>query len=107
MPRYAEKTDISSEKTRIEIEKILVRYGATAFQYGWDEAGAMIRFRIVDRAVEIRLPLPDRHADEFTRVRVNQSAWATRQRSNGEQIRAYEQAIRQRWRALALVIKAN
>ena len=33
MPQYAKNTNVSSELSRIEIEKILVRYGAENFAY--------------------------------------------------------------------------
>lgn len=33
---YAAATDVSSDRTRAEIEKTLLRYGAERFSYGWD-----------------------------------------------------------------------
>ena len=46
------------------------------------------------------LPLPDRQAREFTHH-------SKGVRDESAQARLYEQAVRQRWRALALVIKAK
>ena len=55
---------------------------------------------VFDRRVRFILPLPDRQAKEFTHhERGPRTADAAE--------RLYEQAIRQRWRALALVIKAK
>lgn len=102
MSRYAENTSVSSDKSRTEIERILRRYGAEQFAYGWQSDGAMIAFVAHDRQIRFSLPLPDKNADEFKRTPVRRN-WR-----DPEQVEAaYEQAIRQRWRALALVIKAK
>ena len=42
---YAEKTQVTPEKSRIEIERILQRYGADQFAYGWEGTRAMLGFR--------------------------------------------------------------
>ena len=99
---YAESTSVSSEKSRAEIERTLARYGADQFAYGWNGDQAMIGFRMHDRQVRLVLTLPDRNDDEFQRTP------ARRNRRTPEQsAAAWEQACRQRWRALALVIKAK
>lgn len=36
MSRCAQNTSVSSEKSRAEIERILRRYGADGFMYGWE-----------------------------------------------------------------------
>jgi hypothetical protein len=102
VPRYAQKTQVPSARSREEIERTLQRYGADRFQYGWDVQQALIRFTAHDRLIEFRLPMPDRDSDEF---------WLTptgkRRRDAAAAEREYEQAVRQRWRALALVLKAK
>lgn len=100
MAKYAENTIVDSGRSRAEIEKILIRYGADQFMYGWEEAAARIAFRFDGRSVKFLLPLPNR--EEFARTEVKR-AW----RSEEAQTNAYEQAVRQRWRALALCIKAK
>lgn len=102
--RYAEKTSVASETTRAEIERLLTRHGATAFHYGRDDQKhlAVIAFRLKDRHIRFSLPMPDRNAKEFTHTPVQ--GW---QRDQKAQDAAYEQAIRQRWRALFLIIKAK
>ena len=100
--RYAADTSVRSETSRLEIERTLKRYGATAFMY-FEEAGrAAIAFRAFDRMVKFLLPLPDPTSHEFTRTPGKGLL-----RSPDKQAEAYEQAIRQRWRALALVVKAK
>lgn len=90
MTRYAEGTEVSSERTRAEIERTLTRYGAQSFVYGWD------------RQFKFMLPLPDKQADEFALTPSGRY-----QRTASAQMEAWERAVRQRWRALALVIKAK
>ena len=34
--RYAAQTEVSSDRSRAEIERTLRKYGATAFAYGWE-----------------------------------------------------------------------
>lgn len=98
---YASQTSVSSEKSRREIEQTLIRYGATSFAYGWQENAAMIGFKAHDRNIRLVLPMPDRDHCAFTRTPTG------RARSASEADKAFEQAVRQKWRALALVIKAK
>lgn len=99
--RYAAGTEVSSERTRLEIERTLQRYGATSFVYASAQDRAVIMFELEHRRIRFTLPLPDRSAPEF---RLTSQG---RPRQPGPQQEAYEQAIRQRWRALGLVIKAK
>lgn len=102
MTRFAQSTAVSADKSRSEIERILSRYGADQFMYGWEIGQAIIAFRAHGRQIRFLLPMPDRNADEFTRTPTK------RQKRSPEQIEAaFDQAVRQRWRALALVIKAK
>jgi hypothetical protein len=39
--RYAQNTAVDSATSRAEIQRILARYGATSFMYGWEERGVM------------------------------------------------------------------
>lgn len=104
--RYAENTSVPSDRSRGEIERTLTRYGATAFAYGWSGSTASIMFEIhTDRGVRrvrFNLPMPDRSAREFTHT----PGRGVRRSATGA-ADAYDQAVRQRWRALALVIKAK
>jgi len=95
---YARKTKVPIERSKSEIEKTLMRYGASQFAYAtkWDQA--VIMFRANDRGVRFNLPLPSVH--EFLKTKRGV-------RSMGAALSAREQACRERWRALALVIKAK
>lgn len=97
--RYAAGTEVSSGRSRDEIERTLTRYGAVQFIYGWDSAKAVIGFAVNDRQVRFLLPMPERSEFTLTPTRMR--------RTKASADKAYEQAVKQRWRALALVIKAK
>lgn len=99
MPTYAKDTNVASEVSRLEIEKTLIRYGAENFAYAMAAGKAMIGFSMYGRQVKFLLPLPRK--EEFTLTPTG------RARTEKSQYDAWEQACRQRWRALLLVIKAK
>lgn len=96
---YASGTEVSPEKSRMEIESSLARFGASEFGYMHSSGTATIAFRIKGRAVRIVLPPPNVALLERDR------------RGRARPPAALENAIaaetRRRWRALALVIKAK
>jgi hypothetical protein len=100
MTTYAANTVVSPEKSRGEIENTLKRFGADQFMYGYDQEKAVVRFRAKGKLVSIVLPIPAPNERRFTHVRYTLRTEKQRQA-------AYDQAIRQQWRALALVIKAK
>jgi hypothetical protein len=62
----------------------------------------MVAFTMTGRQIRFVLPMPDRGSSEFTHTP------ARKTRRTEDQIeREYEQAVRQRWRALALYVKAK
>ena len=63
---------------------------------------AMIGFQMGFRHIRFLIALPDKTAPEFTRT-----PGGRRERSTAQAHAAWEQACRQRWRALNLVIKAK
>lgn len=102
MSRYAQDTKVSLDASRTEIERTLRRYGASAFAYGWEGDVATVMFKLGARHIRFRLVLPDRNDRAFTHT-----AGRGLVRSTEAADREWEQAQRQRWRALALVIKAK
>jgi len=98
--RYAQHTSVSSEKSKAEIERLLTRYGATSFASGWQNDQAVIQFHMKERRIKFVLPLPSKSAKAFT-----QSKRGARHEEMAYKL--WEQATRQRWRALALVVKAK
>ncbi len=99
---YAEKTTVSVEKSRAEIERMLTKYGASRFVYAWDHEAATIGFELGNRAIRFRLRLPTKGEAAFTR-----SPGRRQSRTPAQAEAAWDQECRRRWRALALVIKAK
>lgn len=99
MAKYAEGTDVSIERSRAEIERTLKRFGATGFLYGWHERGHVLGFRYAGREIKYMLPMPDWSEFHLTPTGIRRSASSIEN--------AYEQAVRERWRALALLVKAK
>lgn len=100
--KYAANTDVSSERSRAEMETILRRYGATGFMYGWDETDAVVGFKMKNRQIKFILKMPDPNSKEFWQTPARKS-----RRTSAQAHIAWEQATRQRWRALVLVVKAK
>lgn len=97
---YAEGTEVPAERSKAEIERTLIRYGAQQFASGWRIDAAMIGFIMHNR--QIRFVLPIRAKEEFKLTP------AGRRRTYQSDIdNAWAQDTRQRWRALALAIKAK
>lgn len=104
MGSYAEGTEVSVERTKAEIEKVLTKYGADQYLSGWDtgDSAAFVAFRAHGKHIKFRLELPhkDDKAFKFTPHR-------RYIRRPDEAIKAWEQACRARWRSLLIVIKAK
>lgn len=100
--RYAERTNTSTDASKVEIEKTLRRYGAKQFTYGWDQNRVSVAFQLGSRRVLYRMVMPDRDSNEFTLT--PSGKWG---RDEKEADAAWERACRQKWRALALIIKAK
>lgn len=104
---YAEKTSVSVAISRAELEATLTRYGASAFASMIQSGKASVMFEAEGRRVLFELPLPKiedfatvTHTSEYRRDIV-------KERTPGQQQKVWEQACRQRWRALNLVVKAK
>jgi len=100
--KFASATTVSVEKSQAEIRKILNRYGASKFVYYEEESRAGILFEMKGKRIKFILPLPAKSEGRF---------WVTPERGKARTSEAankeWEQACRQRWRALALAIKAK
>lgn len=101
MSRYAKDTSVSVSSSKAEIERILERYGASQFMSGWSAEQELIAFSMNERQIRFVLTMPSRDDTEFTRTETGKARVET------AAYKAWEQACRQRWRALALVIKAK
>jgi hypothetical protein len=91
MSNYASNTSVPIERTKTEIERTLIRYGADGFYYGTASKGACIGFKYKDRVIKLSIPLPPR--EKFS------------EKACGEIEQQRE--FRRLWRVLLLWIKAS
>ncbi len=83
----------------MEIERTLARYGATEFIYGARPDQAVVQFKFGERIMRFNLPL--RGWEEF------KTSDKGRARRDKPAKKAWDQDVRRRFRALALVLKAK
>ncbi len=102
--KFAQTTDVSVDKSRAEIERVLAKYGADAFGYTIDGQDAKIAFRMSGRHFRFALTLPDRNRADFHTYQQSSKTW---KRADGVPEKMWEQECRSLWRALLLVIKAK
>jgi hypothetical protein len=98
---FAEGTTVPVEKTRMEIERLLTRHGASQLGIVSDteRGAAMVLFSMAGRQVRLRVPLPRLEEAQARR----RGAASARER----QLVRWEQASRERWRAVLLLVRAK
>lgn len=99
---YATGTTVSAGSSRDEIERILRRFKASNFAYGWSEDSAAVGFTVGGLTIRISVPMPDPDDKKFTVTPARRVV-----RTDKQAAEAYESEVRRRWRALATVIKAK
>lgn len=102
MARYAETTSVPIAQSRVAIEDLLTSHGATAFASISRSDTTEIVFEMGPYRVRFRISMPDFNDDEF-----RYSDQRRLRRTPPAQRKAWEQACRQRWRALHLMIRAK
>lgn len=100
---YAEGTSVPVERSKAEIEGMLQKYGADQFVSGWKEQEARVQFRASGRFVRFTLKMPNPKDQQFTHQKNH--THLLRSAESAKQV--YDQEVRRRWRALALVVKAK
>lgn len=99
---YANKTTVGVAASKVHIEQLLTRFGATAVMSGYDRTTAYIAFEIEARHIRITVPLPDADSDEFWTTPSGRAV-----KSDKVAAERWEQACRSRWRAMHLSLKAK
>ena len=111
---YAEGTEVSVEKSKLEMERLLGKHGATRRILGVDEeAGvAFVMFEMQKRQVRLKVPVPtvavliaDASFDPKKRP-TGWGYWGTTQRETWAKKR-HAQLEKERWRQLLLLVKAK
>ena len=95
----ASQARLPVSRTKTDIEELLTKQGATGFTYATEGDRSLAAFSMSGRRVQIMLLMPS--IDDYARTPHNARRTAAAQRS------AWEQACRQRWRALLLIIRAK
>ncbi len=101
--KYAAATDVSPERSKLEIEQILSKYGASSFASGWQGNTAAIIFEAHGRRVKFVLPFPTLEDREVTHRKHDGWQGPTADQKN----QRLAQEVRRRWRCLVLAIKAK
>ncbi len=99
---YAGSTTVSVNRSLDEIRSTLKRYGAGSFMFGEESDRIALMFEMEGRRVRFIVELPDRDDREFTHT-----PGRNQRRMKDAADKAYDQAVRQRFRALLLVVKAK
>ena len=99
MSQYAGNTTVSPEKSQEEIKRTLRKYGADRFGVMEEKTKAHVMFEYNNLLIQLTIDLPEKVDFEITDT--------GKQRSDSAIESQYNQAIRQRWRALLLAIKAK
>lgn len=91
MGRYASQTSVNVDRSKAEIEQILMRYGADKFGYVNTGTGAAILFQFKGRNItlEVKYPMRGDYKDNQT----------------GE--KQWDQEKRRLWRVLCIALKAK
>lgn len=99
---YAQGTQVPAERTKAEIERILMRrYNADQILTGWEAGRAVIAFAYKGIRVRIVLPLPLQDDPRFRRTATGQH------RTDDQVIKAWKKETRRIWRTLVLMLKAK
>ena len=103
MTRYAEKTDVPVERSRLELERVLRNVGAQKQGMYRDGESAAVMFELAGRMVRLSIELPSREAfenlyDEDGRGKGDRDHWVSSKLESEE---------KRLWRVLVLVVKAK
>lgn len=102
---YAQATSVSEDRSRSEIEKMLVRAGASRVGCITDIGArkAMIGFTLRNLNIQMQIPLPA--ADERRFTHGGRNGWQKRPEHKAQE--AFQGECRRRWRSLSLALKAK
>jgi hypothetical protein len=94
MARYAAGTEVPVDRSKAEVERLLVKNGADQFSSGWTDEKAVIMFRMKERYIRIEMPI---------------AVYMKTQNQRGHYLGTEQvaQENRRRWRALLLYVKAK
>lgn len=97
--RYAQGTEVTVDRSQQEIVRILHRYDVETYAFGASKGQVALSFELNDMPIRITLPVPPKPAAD-DKYKAANGKWVSR-------LPAWEQEVKEAWRALALVLKAN
>lgn len=100
---FASETTVSPEKSRMEIERLLFKFGATEFGVVTKLDCGAVTFVMGGIRIMIQIPLPLRESFRHYKDRYGYE----KKRSDDATNKEYEQVVRSRWRSLCLLLKAK
>ncbi|HDY89046.1 MAG TPA: hypothetical protein ENH82_13150 [bacterium] len=98
---YAQGTEVSTDKSKTELKKIIYRFGASNYQFAESDEKAMVQFIIGNRMIRFMLHFLPPDSQMFAKTPTGRS------RKKNAAFDEYEKETRRRWRALILCIKAK
>lgn len=85
-PPFAKRTEVTVDRSRAEIERLLQRFGAEGFAYAWEGGQETVGFVYAAKRVRLSIPLPKRESYR------SEDAWSKERR--------------RRFRVLVLAVKS-
>ena len=98
---YAAGTSVPPDRSRGEIERTLARYGAKQFMFGHDEDHGIVAFTMRGRQIRFTMTIPGLNSREVALTETG------KRRTTAAAQDARDKLVRQRWRAMLLVIKGK
>lgn len=97
--RYASGTEVTVDRSQQEIVRTLHRYDVETYAFGAQKGSVALTFELRGNPIRINLPIaPKPLADD--KYKAANGRWVSR-------LPGWEQEVKETWRALLLVLKAN
>jgi hypothetical protein len=115
---YADGTSVSVEKSKLELEKLLVKHGAKQYGTAHDDQNgrAIVHFKMSERLIRLQIPVPplsdypnpkNAYPPKSKIPLPRGWHWWTDARRETWVREQWEQASRTRWRCMLLIVKAK
>ena len=99
---YASRTEVTVDRSKGELKRIVYKSGASNYKYAEEEDRAMVVFSKEARIIRFVIGFPPPESRQFTHTPGRGTA-----RTQVAAYKEYEMEHRRRWRALILAIKAK
>ena len=99
---YASGTEVTIDRSKSELKRIVYKYGASNYKYAEEEDRAMVMFSKEARIIRFVITFPPPEDKQFTHTPGRGT-----KRTQAAAYHEYEAEQRRRWRSLILAIKAK